>query len=58
MLIRGDPPERDTFFRLQVYQRVRISLAEVYEMVRKSVIQVSKKASNFRVDNNIVLFFG
>ena len=25
------PPERGTFFRLQVYERVRISLDEVYE---------------------------
>ena len=25
------PPERDIFFRLQVYERVRISLDEVYE---------------------------
>ena len=24
------PPERGTFFRLQVYERVRISLVEVY----------------------------
>ena len=32
------PPERGTFFRLQVYKRVGISLAEVYERVGKSVI--------------------
>ena len=49
-------PERVTFFRLQVYERVRISLVEVYEkykMIRnlskvyesvgKSVILVCKK---------------
>ena len=32
------PPERDTFFRLQVYKRVGISQAEVYKRVGKSVI--------------------
>ena len=34
------PPERGTFFRLQVYERVGILLAEVYERVGKSVIWV------------------
>ena len=34
------PRERGTFFRLQVYKRVEISLAEVYERVRKCVISV------------------
>ena len=38
------PRERGTFFRLQVYKRVEISLAEVYERVGKCVISVSKKA--------------
>ena len=32
------PPERGTFFRLQAYDRVGISRAEVYERVGKSVI--------------------
>jgi len=32
------PPERGTFFRLQVYERVGISRVEVYERVGKSVI--------------------
>ena len=32
------PPEKGTFFRLQVHQRVGISLNEVYESVGKSVI--------------------
>ena len=32
------PPERGTFFRLQVYKRVVISQVEVYERVGKSVI--------------------
>ena len=32
------PPERDTFFRLQVYKRVGISQVEVYKRVAKSVI--------------------
>ena len=32
------PPERGTFFRLQVYKRVGISQVEVYKRVRKTVI--------------------
>ena len=32
------PPERGTFFRLQVYERVGISHVEVYKRVGKSVI--------------------
>ena len=32
------PPERGTFFRLQVYERVGISQVAVYERVGKSVI--------------------
>jgi len=32
------PPEMGTFFRLQVYKRVGISRAEVYEKVEKPVI--------------------
>ena len=32
------PPERGTFFRLQVYKRVGISQVEVYIRVGKSVI--------------------
>ena len=36
------PRERGTFFRLQVYKRVEISPAEVYERVGKCVISVSK----------------
>ena len=38
------PRERGTFFRLQVFKRVEISPAEVYERVGKYVISVSKKA--------------
>ena len=37
------PRERGTSFRLQVYKRVEILLAEVYERVGKCVIWVSKK---------------
>ena len=37
------PRERGTVFRLQVYKRVEISLAEVHERVGKCVISVSKK---------------
>ena len=36
--------ERCTFFRLQVYERVGISLVEVYERVGKSVIWVCDRA--------------
>ena len=32
------PPERGTFFRLQVYKRVGISQVEVYKRVGKSII--------------------
>ena len=43
--IYGEAPrERGTFIMLQVYKRVEISLAEVYERVGKCVISVSKKA--------------
>ena len=34
------PPERGTFFRLQLYERVGILLVVVYERVGKSVISV------------------
>ena len=40
------PREKDTFFRLKVYQRVGIFPVEVYERVGKSVISVRKKAQN------------
>ena len=38
------PRERGTFFRLQVFNKIEISLAEVYERAGKYVISVSKKA--------------
>ena len=38
------PRERGTFFRLQVYKRGEISLAEVYERIGKCVTSVSKEA--------------
>ena len=40
------PPERGTFFRLQVYKRVGISQVEVFKRVGKSVILVFKRAFN------------
>ena len=53
-IVRGGTPynglygeasaERCTFFRLQVYERVGISLVEVYERVGKSVIWVCERA--------------
>ena len=39
-----DPPERAPFLGLQMYERVGISLVEVYEMAGKSVISVCRKA--------------
>ena len=42
------PPERGTFFMLQVYEREGISRAEVYERAEKSVPFIKI----FRVDNN------
>ena len=38
------PPERGTFFMLQVYERVGVSLVEVYKRVGKSVIWVCERA--------------
>ena len=43
--IRGAPPERGTFFRLQLYERVGILLVEVYERVGKSVIWFCERVS-------------
>ena len=40
----GAPPERGIFFRPQVYERVGISLVEIYKSVGKSVIWVCKRA--------------
>ena len=38
------PPKRGTFFRLQVYERVGISLVEVCKRVGKFVIRICKRA--------------
>ena len=43
-LYEQGPPERGTFFRLLVYERVGILLVEICEWVEKSVISVCKKA--------------
>ena len=40
------PPERDTFFNIQAYEKVGISVAEVCERVKKSALLVCKKAKN------------
>ena len=37
------PPQRNTFFSLQVYEMLGISLAEVYECVGKYVISSVKR---------------
>ena len=44
-LYREAQPKRDTFFRPQVYERIGISLIEVYiyERVGKSIISVCTK---------------
>ena len=47
-------PERGTFFRPQVYERVVISLIEVYGRVGKSVILVCEKAQQL---TDALLFF-
>ena len=45
MLAYGEAPsERGIFFRPQVYERVGISLVEVYKRVVKSVIWVCERA--------------
>ena len=41
------PPERVTFFTLQVYERVGISRVVVYETVGKSIIYVFKRAFHY-----------
>ena len=41
--IWGSSARKGTFFRLQVYKRVAISLLKVYERVGKSFISVFKK---------------
>ena len=38
-------PERFTFFRVQIYERVAISLVEVYKRLGKLVISVCKNAT-------------
>ena len=37
-------PDRGIFFRLEVYERVAISLVEVYKRVGKSVIWICERA--------------
>jgi len=42
------------FFRLQVYERVGISLVEVYERVGNSIILVLKKAKKDNINRGIL----
>ena len=49
------PPERDTFFRLQLYKRVRILLIEVYERVGESAIWVCERAQRAEQMNFMAL---
>ena len=46
-LYREAPPEKDTFFTLQVHKRVGISQVEVYKRVGKLAILVFKMAFNY-----------
>ena len=43
-LYREAPPERGTFFRLQLYERVGILQVKLYKRIGKSVILVCKRA--------------
>ena len=48
-------PDRGIFFGLQVYERVGISLVEVYKRMGKSVIWVCEKAQkHYRVFQKFV----
>ena len=49
-LYRKAPPEKGTFFWLQVYAMVGILIVEVYERVGKSVIWVCGKGPKGRTD--------
>ena len=49
------PPERGTFFSLQVYARVGILLVEVYERVEKFVIWVCERAQRAEQMNFMAL---
>ena len=53
--IREAPPERSTFFRLQVCERIGILLVEVYERVAKSVIWVCERAPRAEQNNFMAL---
>ena len=43
------PPERGTYFRLQVYERAGILLVAKYERIRKSIISVCEKGLTYFV---------
>ena len=47
---REVPPKRGTFFRPRAYQRIKISLVEVFERVEKSVTSVCKKSQKRPTD--------
>ena len=49
-LLGETPPKRGTFLRLQVYERVSISLVEVYERVVKSVISICNDLKGLQKD--------
>ena len=49
------PPERGTFFRLQIYERVGILLVEVHGSVRESVIWICGRAQRAEQMNFMAL---
>ena len=61
LFIPGESPQNGLygeapFFKLQVYKRLAISLAEVYDRVGKCVISVCKKAQKDYNRLTITLF--
>ena len=49
------PPERGTFFSLQVYEKVGLLLVEVYKRVGESVIWVCHRAQRAEQMNFVAL---
>ena len=49
------PPEKGTFFRLQVYERGGISLGEVHKRLGKSVLWVCERAQRAEQMNFMAL---
>ena len=55
--LKGEAPrERGTFFRLQVYKRGEISLAEVYERVGNASFRSLKRPKRTRLTITLFIF--